>query len=96
MKKCYAQKRPKVVGFSIAGHIILLSGHIRIFILVTESVTNEFKASNGWLNIWKKRYNVRQMKVGGEPGDVPGATVNLWRERLPDILYGYGAYDMER
>ena len=27
---------------------------------------NEFKASNGWLDHWKKRYNVRQIKVSGE------------------------------
>lgn len=54
----------------------------------------EFKASNGWLDRWKKRYNVRQMKVSGESGDVSGATVDSWKERLPDILQGYSAKDI--
>jgi len=54
----------------------------------------EFKASNGWLDHWKKRYDVRQMKVSGESGDVSGATVNSWKERLPDILQGYSAKDV--
>ena len=31
-------------------------------------------------------YNVKQMKVSGESGDVSGATVDSWKERLPDIL----------
>lgn len=52
---------------------------------------DEFKASNGWLDRCKRRYNVRQMKVSGESGDVSGATVDSWKKRLPDILQGYGA-----
>ena len=52
---------------------------------------DEFKASNGWLDRCKRRYNVRQMKVSGESGDVCGATVDSWKERLPDILQGYSA-----
>ena len=55
---------------------------------------DEFKASNGWLDRWKKRYNVRQMKVSGESGDVSGATVDSWKERLPDIVHGYSADDI--
>ena len=39
-------------------------------------------------------YNVRQMKVSGESGDVSGATVDSWKERLPDILHGYSADDI--
>ena len=53
-----------------------------------------FKASNGWLDRWKKRYNVRQVKVSGESGDVSGATVDSWKERLPDILQRYSAKDV--
>ena len=47
---------------------------------------DEFKASNGWFDRWKKRYNVRQMKVSGDSGDVSGATVDSWKERLLEIL----------
>ena len=34
------------------------------------------------------------MKVSGESGDVSGATVDSWKERLPDILQGYSAEDI--
>ena len=37
-----------------------------------------FKASNGWLNRWKRRYNVKRMKITGESGD--GETVDSWKE----------------
>ena len=52
---------------------------------------DDFKASNGWLDGWKERYNVRQMKVSRESGDVSGATVDSWKERLPDVVHGYSA-----
>ena len=48
-----------------------------------------FKASRGWLEKWKKRYNIKQLKVCGESGDVRGDTVDSWKERLPQILDGY-------
>ena len=34
------------------------------------------------------------MKVSGESGDVSGATVDTWKERLPNILQGYSAEDI--
>ena len=40
----------------------------------------EFKASNGWLDRWKKRYNIKQVKINGESGEVNGATVDSWKE----------------
>ena len=55
----------------------------------------EFKASNAWHDHWKNAtMHVRQMKVSGESGDVSGANVNSWKERLPDILQGYSAKDV--
>ena len=54
----------------------------------------DFKATNGWLDRWKKRRNIKQMKVSGESGDVSGATVQSWKERLPHILEGYNACDI--
>ena len=54
------------------------------------SVAN-FKASNGWLDRWKKRYDIHRMKINGESGDVAGETVVSWRERIPELLHGYSA-----
>ena len=53
-----------------------------------------FKASNGWLDRWKKRHHIKQMTVSGKSGDVSGATVDSWKERLPHILKGYSAQDI--
>ena len=32
--------------------------------------------------------------MSGESGDVSGATVDSWKERLPDIVHGYSADDI--
>ena len=50
---------------------------------------NDFKGSNGWLDKWKKRYNVTQLWVCGEAGDIQGPTVDSWKERLPEVVAGY-------
>jgi hypothetical protein len=54
----------------------------------------KFKGSNGWLNKWKKRYNIKQIKMSGESGDVSGLSVDTWKERLPEILNGYNKEDI--
>ena len=50
-----------------------------------------FKGSRGWLEKWKKKYNVRQMTVCGESGDVCGMMVDSWKERLSE---GYAKEDI--
>ncbi len=41
-----------------------------------------FKGTNGWLEKWKKRYQVTNQ---GESGDVSRVTIQSWKERLPEI-----------
>ena len=48
-----------------------------------------FKASNGWLDRFKKRYNITSKVISGEAGGVSEETVSSWKERLPSILSGY-------
>ena len=55
---------------------------------------DSFSASNGWLDSWKKRHNVKQVVVSGEAGEVRGETVSSWKERLPEIIDGYDAKDV--
>ncbi len=43
------------------------------------------------LEKWKKRYNVKQLKVNGESGD---PTVDSWKERLPEVIEGYDRDDI--
>ena len=37
-----------------------------------------FKASNGWLEKWKLRHNIKRMTVCGESGEVRGEIVESW------------------
>ena len=46
----------------------------------------DFKASNGWLDCFKKRHNIRQLVVSGEAGDVSNDTVTAWKERLVTLV----------
>ena len=48
-----------------------------------------FTASNGWLSKWKKRYNISEMKVAGEEGDVSQETLSSWDERSCELMRGY-------
>ena len=49
----------------------------------------KFVGSNGWLEKWKKRYNVKELRICGESGDVKGPTVDSWLERVPELVAGY-------
>ena len=53
-----------------------------------------FKASNGWLEAFKKRHNIKQLVVSGESADVSDVAIEAWLERLPSILRGYSADDI--
>ena len=50
---------------------------------------SNIKHSRCWLQKWKKRYNVKHLKVNGESADVQGETVDSWKKRLPEIVNGY-------
>ena len=59
-------------------------------LLATELDPNTtFKASNGWLDSFKKRHNIKSMKVSGECGDVSEETVTGWFERVEVLTSGY-------
>ena len=47
---------------------------------------DEFKASNGWLDRFKTRNEIKAKVISGEAGDVSEDTVESWKERLLDIL----------
>ena len=38
----------------------------------------DFKASNGWLEKWKARYNIKRMTISGESGEVSSKTADSW------------------
>ncbi|CAB4019426.1 tigger transposable element-derived 6-like, partial [Paramuricea clavata] len=50
---------------------------------------NEFQGSNGWLEKWRKRYNIKEMRVAGEDGDVNEVTLDSCQERVKELTKGY-------
>ena len=63
-------------------------------ILAERLNADNFKASNGWLQSFKKRHNIKQVVVSGEAGGVSEETVRNWHERLQSLLRGYEAKDI--
>ena len=53
-----------------------------------------FTASNGRLEKWKTRHNVKQFTVAGEVGEVNDEKLESWVERLPKIVKGYELKDI--
>ena len=53
----------------------------------------DFKASNGWLDRWKKRHNVTFGAICGEGGATDETQVNDWKTRLPEIIEAYAPRD---
>ena len=49
----------------------------------------EFKGSQEWLEKWKKKLAIKQLKICGESGEVQKVKVDSWKERLPQIVQGY-------
>ena len=54
----------------------------------------DLEASNGWLEKWKGRHNIKKMAVSGELGKVSGKTVDSGKEHLPEIIEGYKRKDI--
>ncbi|CAF3728391.1 unnamed protein product [Rotaria socialis] len=53
-----------------------------------------FKASNGWLERFRVRYNVHFRMISGEGASVDQDTVSDWRARLSTILEQYNPVDI--
>ena len=61
---------------------------------LNDSNLGDFKASNGWLEHFKKRFGLRQTRIVGETGNVPITTIKAWMEQYPEIIQGYSADDI--
>lgn len=48
-----------------------------------------FKASNGWLDSFKRRHRLTFNAVCGEANDVQQSIVDDWHKKLPEIIAGY-------
>ena len=50
---------------------------------------DDFRASDGWLDLWKTTYSVKERRIVGEAGDVSTETVTSWMERINELIEGY-------
>ncbi|CAF4762350.1 unnamed protein product, partial [Rotaria sp. Silwood2] len=53
-----------------------------------------FKASNGWLERFRVRYNVNFRVISGEGAAVDVHTIKDWKVRLPQIIEHYSPVDI--
>ena len=83
-------KRARAMGLTISGPMIQEQA-----LRIAERLNHaDFKASNGWLDRFRKRHNITFGAVCGERGSVDNATVTSWKEKLPTILEGYAPRDI--
>lgn len=54
----------------------------------------EFRATNGWLQNFKKRNDIVFRKICGESGTVDDKVCNEWMEMLADLTAGYDPEDI--
>ena len=63
--------------------------------MAEENANVKFKASNGWLEKFKKRNFIRFKKLQGEAGDIDNTALNLWQQHvLGEHLKQYPSEDV--
>lgn len=55
---------------------------------------NDFTASNGWLDSFTYRHQLKLATLHGESADVDPEVCAQWREKLPEIMQGYKPEDI--
>ena len=48
-----------------------------------------FKASNGWLERFRKHHDIKFRAICGDSSSVNSETVSNWEEKLPSMIQGY-------
>ena len=56
--------------------------------------SHNFKASNGWLDRFRTRYNINFRVISGEAAAVDKITTENWQMRLPTIIQNYNLVDI--
>jgi hypothetical protein len=50
---------------------------------------NDFRARNGWLEVFRKRHCIQFHLLSGESAGMDENVINHWKENLPNIIQGY-------
>ena len=84
-------QRARASGVKVTGPII--QEQAKLYARDMGIPDEEFKASHGWLNGFRLRYNVSAANLSGESENMP-FTAEEWRENLPKIIAGYEPRDV--
>jgi hypothetical protein len=57
---------------------------------------NDFRASNGWLEAFRKRHCIQFHSMFGESARMDENVVNHWKQNLPNIIQGYDTRDIQK
>ena len=57
-------------------------------------IYDNFTASNGWLDSWRKQFNIKSLALSGDSNSVDPAVVEDWSARLPTVTAGYELGDI--
>ena len=82
--------RARAKNIPVSGRLI----QERAVMYASELGIERFSGSNGWLEKWQKRHNVRMSVLSGEAADVDPTVVSDWGERLKTICEGYALKDI--
>ena len=55
---------------------------------------DKFSASNGWLQRFSARHQIKFANLHGESAEVSDEAVDQWKEKLPEICAGYHPQDI--
>src|SRR6185437_7427884 len=70
---------------------ILLSKALELAFLCKE---DKFKGSNGWVDNFKKRHNLKQYNMHGEAASAPVHDLGTMRENIRNVLKNYDPNDI--
>ena len=59
-----------------------------------ELKVTDFKASNGWLECFRKRHAISFSVISGESASVPENICDDWKAKLQDLISGYDQKDV--
>ncbi|XP_044755145.1 tigger transposable element-derived protein 6-like [Coccinella septempunctata] len=87
------------IGKTQAAEIIKNKNNIRLVKAKAQEIAEKsnvanFRASNGWLEKWRKRHAISFKCISGESADVSQEDVNQFKIKLPSLLLGYRPEDV--